>query len=416
MSVAYAQKDIIFYNLNFNFMRKILLTVMAAVLTIGATAQNAQRTMRAEMRTGAQGMQIPFKAAPAKAAQNVKKIDTGAIRAVNKLTPAGTPSKYFLDYSVYAPILSDESGELLPVLHVENDIYFDGNDVYIPSMMFTDIFRDLGMEIPYVKGEMNGDKITVPAQQYLATLNDGRRDVNLCLGKVNEKSELENTPITFYVDNGVIYTMDVLAISDEEMQGYYAFCQDVAYVPADFFPASTTHSYTATDLMDKNKKINTTVEMCEVGLNDGGTGYYIKNLFPAYGDCWVLGLCDDNGSIVIPLQGVDESGFTAPIADNQVPVGDPVILEYGNGVYTSQTDFGMFVQQERGQVGVYCYYSNAVIDATAGIGSAVTEGKEAVGTELFDLSGRRVNGAQQGVVIKVTKYADGSSDATKIVR
>ena len=42
--------------------------------------------------------------------------------------------------------------------------------------------------------------------------------------------------------------------------------------------------------------------------------------------------------------------------------------------------------------------------------------KEAVATEYYDLSGRRVSAAEKGVTIKVEKYADGTSKATKVMK
>lgn len=65
------------------------------------------------------------------------------------------------------------------------------------------------------------------------------------------------------------------------------------------------------------------------------------------------------------------------------------------------------------------YYSNLKLGApvSSGISNTVTNDvKDAVSTQYFDLSGRRINGAEKGVNIKVMKFADGTSKAVKVMK
>ncbi len=48
--------------------------------------------------------------------------------------------------------------------------------------------------------------------------------------------------------------------------------------------------------------------------------------------------------------------------------------------------------------------------------SDVKADRKIVGTEYFDLSGRRVSDAYKGLIIRVTRYADGTSSAEKIMK
>lgn len=53
---------------------------------------------------------------------------------------------------------------------------------------------------------------------------------------------------------------------------------------------------------------------------------------------------------------------------------------------------------------------------TTAISNVENSNKDVVATEYFDLSGRRISNAAQGVSIMVSKYADGTSKAIKIMK
>lgn len=68
-------------------------------------------------------------------------------------------------------------------------------------------------------------------------------------------------------------------------------------------------------------------------------------------------------------------------------------------------------------------YGDAVVEspmsdeAQVNVGTGITGiDADALGADFYDLQGRRVSGTQKGVVIKVTKNADGTSTAAKTVR
>ena len=73
-----------------------------------------------------------------------------------------------------------------------------------------------------------------------------------------------------------------------------------------------------------------------------------------------------------------------------------------------------------GEEGYYLYsniLSNMSIGAsTTAISNVENSNKDVVATEYFDLSGRRISNAAQGVSIMVSKYADGTSKAIKIMK
>lgn len=70
--------------------------------------------------------------------------------------------------------------------------------------------------------------------------------------------------------------------------------------------------------------------------------------------------------------------------------------------------------------GLYIY-SNlltglSICNTSTGISKTENSGKDAVSTEYFDLSGRRINNAAKGISIMVKKYANGTSKAVKVMK
>lgn len=404
-------------------MKKILLTVMAVLLTAGAMAQNAERTMRADGINNLSEMQTSIRTAPFTPTASLTKLSTmkKAAPGVKKAAPSGEKKVYYLDFGVYANGYTELAEYLIDKYHFESDIYVDGNKMYIPIMMLTSILDPQ----TWVEGTISADgtTVTIPTQQSIGSAQAGTQTVDLCLGKLNPTNgEIVDDPITLTIDkaSGIMMTEDYLAVTDKEKTRYFSYCMNLAYAPESFFPAATTHTYTATNY--EGEAVNTTVDIVEMSM-EGSKMCYIKNLIPYYENQWLAGAYDEQGNINIPLQGISDDMFTAPLKGQQVSIGDPVILKHDAAAkaYKSETgvSLGAFILVNQSQVQFADVYSNIVISETsAGINNAVTgdEGKEVVSSELFDLSGRRVSDTQNGVLIKVTKYADGSSNATKIIK
>ena len=65
-----------------------------------------------------------------------------------------------------------------------------------------------------------------------------------------------------------------------------------------------------------------------------------------------------------------------------------------------------------------CRYTDMTISglASTGISKIDNSDSEAVSTEYFDLSGRRINNAAKGINIMVKKYADGTTKTVKVLK
>lgn len=396
-------------------MRKILLTVMAVMLTAGAMAQTQVRISDRIEASALNGV-TPVKATPVNRLPAMK---AGAVKAVAKAAPQGTEKDYFLDYVDYPYGVG-----LSPRYHVPTKVVFaDNNKVYFQNMIYTSFIEGV-----WIEGTLSADgsKITITNEQLLADMGNGD-NVYLCKLLINEttgavSADKENeVTLDYDKTRGTIVCQegDILGLFTADYSGYYTLCEYLTYLPTDMFPAATEHDYSCVYETSEGKQ-NYSGKVKMISIEDM---CYVSGLMPDYPDAWMFGTVTADGLTFGSSQVMADDLAMAFINSNYEILDEyKLLLDEASGSYKSESGYtlvNLFATQSGG-LGFNTMHADIDLKkaGTAGIGNAVTgdEGKEAVSSELFDLSGRRVNGTQKGVVIKLTKYADGSSNATKMIK
>lgn len=396
-------------------MKKILLTVMAVMLTAGAMAQNTVQTL-GKLEATAFRSATPVKAMQAKKLPAMK---AGEARPAAKAAPQGTEKVYYLDYVDYLYNLGTT-----PRYHVSANIVFgDNNKVYLQNMIYTSMIEGV-----WIEGTLSADgsEISIANEQLLADIQGQK--LYLCKMLIDDATgqvsadKANEVKLSYDKATGIITTKDesILGVFDEGYSGFYTLLQGMTYIPGELFPAATEHDYTCTyesqqglDTYNGKVKMINIEDIC-----------YINGLMPDYPDSWVAAQATADGITIPSYQAIfDDTGMAfITAADGQIAQEYTLTLDNATDSYKSESGYALvdlFASQDGG-LGYSVMHSDISLKktGTAGIGNAVTgdEGKEVVKSELFDLSGRRVSDTQKGVVIKVTKYADGSSNTTKIIK
>lgn len=394
-------------------MKKILLTVMAVLLTAGAMAQNAGQAL-GRLDASSLNSTVPVKAMPVKKLSAMK---ADVFKAAAKAAPQGTEKEYFLDYMDYLYNLGSA-----PRYHRATKVVFaDNNKVYFQNMIFTSL-----IEGAWIEGNMSADgsTITIPNKQFLADMNGQK--LYLCKMLIdgnNNVSADQNNEVTLTYDKTteaiICKEGDILGVFNETYDGFYTFCQSLTYVPAGLFPAATEHDYSCVYEGENRQNYSGKVKM--ITIEDM---CYINGMMPDYPEAWLTATVTDGGITLESFQTVDDDIAMAFITVSGGNIAETYTLALDNASdsYKSESGIGLvnLFATNQGGMGYDILHSdiNLKKSGTTGINNAVTgdEGKEVVSSELFDLSGRRVSDTQKGVVIKVTKYADGSSNTTKIIK
>lgn len=377
------------------------ITLLLAALLLSVNMQAQKIGMKSNMND-VPGSFTTFPSCPARTSA----FPSGTRNASPAKAPAGEKQTYYLEYydAVYG---FDE-----PCIrsHVQADIIFaDGGMVYIPNMFFAS-------QLPaYVEGKLDGNTITIDGGQPVGTVDNNTyyfANVNPNTGEVSDE------PIVLTKDpQSGIWTTDSktligLYINDMVPSNLYTFCTQLNYLPESMFPAPVSCKLTAKDYYDRDVTRNLEVIKTEDGL-------YIKNIMKGYENSWIVGLYGQDGSIEIPsyqVLGDDVAGvFIDDYSYNQ-PKG-VFAYDTADGTYMLQDGLALTDMYSNGQdYSCYnMYFGMKISGLSAGI-SDIESDSQAVSTEYFDMSGRRISGAGKGVSIKVTKYADGTSKSVKVMR
>lgn len=413
-------------------MKKILLAAVALLTSAAGMAQteivkiNPQVKKQAVSLKNIRGVKLSpdMKLAP-------------ATRAAAKAMPEGEQREFFRYSYDYIYSISDDTQMLFMRADKDTLVYGSDGTVYIPNSMYTSMLPQV-----YLEGTLSADGTTlsVPAGQSLGTIEG----YDMYLYKVqftdNGQANLIETPIEYTVDANY----GVLQQVSEGEEGIYpalvgiqgqnaallTYSDMYTYIPVteQLFaqPVQRTLTCEYTNSSGQVSNVTATVEDYDAPVVNGR---FIKGFFCDNPESWAIGIYDESGNLVfVP----------------QIPADECVVVPGENTATGTNIDFGGQAAFTSGADGSYSYtgalfnvfyyagdnvnapglymngaYENISLSAPtpAGIGGVeVSDNGEAVATEYYDLSGRRVNSADKGVNIVVKKYADGTKKAVKVIK
>lgn len=312
---------------------------------------------------------------------------------------------YFCNYNhVYSEITTTSDGK-----------------AYISNMFYTSI---LGKDL-YIEGSVTSDGSIEIGYQKLADY-DGVGLYISCVDPMSGNADTEakfkikydKTDNMYYSDEGSYLGVYIDYDGSLEMDIY---CESLTYYPEDYFPEPTKYKYNFTDYY--GTPVDTTIDMVDAG----GGYFYVNNMMPGYEDAWMLG-CFYGDDIVLYSYQIAADNCLYAFLDGEGYLLPDATLTYNSEKDSYDIDSGLMlgdVIYDDGSVsgnepGMYIY-SNMLTDmsiskVSTGISKMENDGRDAVSTEYFDLSGRRISNATKGVSIMMQKYADGTSKAVKIMR
>lgn len=346
---------------------------------------------------------------------NLKKANS-ANKVKAQAAPEGTTQSYYADYGESV----DQIG-MLQRAHVKYDIVF-GNDgtVSIPNMFQ----RSIVGENIYLKGTYNEstNEITIDNNQEI--YNEDGLSLFVCNmdPETGEPSTSSKFKLTLDPTTGLISSAEDTYLgaflTDGSQNQLYTYCAYFYYYPAELFPEAVSHKYTYNDYYGSSK--STTVDIVNLG-----DICYIKNLMPEHPEAWMPGTFEgDDLTVYSYIVGDDDLALIFADATN---IAETCKFTYSNSsdAYTSESgidllDYFYYYGDSQNQAGFYlsgsCTNMTITGKSTTAISNVENSNKDVVATEYFDLSGRRISNAAQGVSIMVSKYADGTSKAIKIMK
>ena len=394
-------------------MKKILL-IAFAVLSLNAFAQTPKfrvnKTNNFETRT----------VAKSKLAERLNQLKgtTTANKVKAKAPVAGTTQTYYADYQESVTGMG-----MLQRVHVKYNIIFGNDGTISISNMF---LRSLAGNDVYLTGkydEATGE-ITIDNNQEILNINGMR----LYVCKEDGESGIEDPDNEYKLvldpEKGIVRSADeneyiALFITDGETTELYTDIKDMFYYPEDMFPAAVSHGYSYTDIYGEQQSTNidivTIQDMC-----------YIRNLAPKYPDAWIPAVINNNNIYAYSYMIGDDD--TALMFGTETEFVDYCTFYYNSSTdtYTGEsgielTDYFYYPAGDASvPEGYYlsCRYTDMTISglASTGISKIDNSDSEAVSTEYFDLSGRRINNAAKGINIMVKKYANGTTKTVKVLK
>ena len=433
-------------------MKKLILMAAVAIFSLGASAQKFKPvadfsrmhnvvTNKGELNANIEIPGLQGDVTLVKKAQTRINDD--------ELPKDGIRKDYFLFYQAYVNKMS-----YLYYRAVKQTLVFskDGKTVYIPLMMLDTTSGLDGVYIPcerQTSGEPGVDQLIVPNEYVVgqAKSSDGYvEDVKVSqLNFLSSDYEpLESNAILYYNTTTDEIIGGSYQIPDEDGNmtiqplwlGVYQgndiqpinMCTNLTYYPVNenFFDAPATRPYSYVN--DAGETVTgVATEYC---MPQYGPRFY-NGLFNNYKNSWALMLPTDTqaSSFSMTAQYLDESNVLVwgkPSDNGSVEVDDGQwsVFNYdgASDIFTQQDGdhlYDIAYVPEMNNIAVLADYSNIILGKATpvGINNVTTStDKEAVATEYYDLSGRRVSAAEKGVTIKVEKYADGTSKATKVMK
>lgn len=344
-----------------------------------------------------------------------------------RATPTGEARDYFFDRL--------ESVNGLGVFERINKVtlYFDGNTVYIPNDFSRTYFDET--EPVYITGTLSADgtTITIEPGQKVGTYQ-GMLDFYISKADPETGESVDGSIILSYnaATGQIAETTGEFEVDITSAQGYLSYSVYWSFIPAEYFTKSERTLTGEGDEPDYNLMqivpvtVNRTVE--DYCLASAGV-HVIKGLFNLYPDNYVIMSEEENGDLTVGAQVVadDEAMFVMLSNSGSININDvsTFALDAATNSYTQATGETIMNAYVTSQTpsGSFSYdtdYTNLKLSAptSSGINDITTSGmeKDAVSTQYYDLSGRRVSGAEKGVSIKVMKFADGTSKAVKVMK
>lgn len=446
-------------------MKKLILIAAVALFSLGVSAQ----------KYNAPKLATPLNVSPedAQARQvreallngNGKSVSNAATRALTRVVePEGTPNDYFLVRSELVDWLG-----FLPERLTKETVYLsaDGTKIYLPNMVWPSQF---GSTPNYVEGTVNGNVISIPAGQVVGTMQMNGVTYEFYLAAVDiQKTNLTKkiTPsydpiqlyfdssvglITWYNSTGTQYNGAYIGLFYDYTSGGYTYTNNAAYVASPSYFSHTFYADPVTRQMTYRDAYTGESGSAAVEHHITNLGlHFMKGILPDYSDVYVLfkdayeeydpktgeGIGDPIG-IMTGVQVISDNrvmfasdGTPSWNQTNMRNYSCPFIYDSTTDTYTQLATptrrlrdlWQETVENEGGSTSekyIYSHdYCDMIIGKAAGSGISGVEtstDKEAVSTEYYDLSGRRISAADKGVSIKVEKYADGTSKAVKVLK
>lgn len=413
-------------------MKKLLLAAALVLFSWGANAQETMVKVTGPVTSGAvKGLKSVKLADRISADAQARTATRAAAKA-----PAGTAADYLVydDEAVYG-FIEDNSQLLFPRMRQMSLIFGDGGKVYIPNFFLTSL---LGSET-YVEGTLDASgNIVIEPGQPIGTVSQGGYTYNFSLYKVDATTgQMSNDPITLMLDP----EPKTYVLPENEFIGAFMEQGGQTQLYTFMMNLQLTDKAELTSMVSSEKYDYTYDEMTDaeylgqkstVDAWVGEDGYMVStSLMPVYEDAMFNLVKTEGASIAFPSGLVvsdDIVGYAIQFADGGMYTANSATFTYNaaTGAYELPADYAVgglfYMADETGtdQLYINCYYSNAslkLVGGGTGISAVETADKgAAVATEYYDLSGRRVSAAAQGVSIKVEKYADGTSKAVKVVK
>ena len=358
---------------------------------------------------------------------NAQKAVRSTLSAPRKAAaPGGEAHDYFLDRVENVYNLSDfERADRMT-------IYFDGDSVYIPNCMSL-LYLDTP-DSTYIVGTLSEDKktITIDPDQAVGTYYG----MKVCIGQIDENGYLLDTPITLTYDQatGFITNNDESSLIITYLPDYgsiLGITYYLTFIPGENFTkierpltgsGETLNPYSYT--MDPIT-VNSTVEdyySAALGI------HFVKGLYDIYPDSYIIMSDDAEGNALLGAQVIadDEAILLTDDLDGGTIYLDfmsTFVFDAAEDTYTQkegETIMNGFGGSTPGTISYNTTYTGLRMGAptATGISRITASGteKDAVSTEYYDLSGRRVSGAVKGVSIRKMKFADGTSKSVKVLK
>lgn len=346
---------------------------------------------------------------------NLKKASsTNKVKA--QAAPEGTTKSYYADYGESV----DQIG-LQQRAHVKYDIVFGNDGTVSISNMF---LRTVVGEDIYLKGTYNEttNEITIDNNQEI--YNQDGLSLYVCYmdSETGEPSTSSNFKLTLDQESGIYYSAEGeylgAFLTNGSQTQLYTYCTSFYYYPTELFPEAVSHKYTYSDYYGSSQ--STTVDIVNLGEI-----FYIKNLMPEHPEAWMVGMFEGDDLIVSSY--IVASDDVSLLFGTETDLVDECRFTYSSSSdsYTSESgielfDYFYYYGDSQNAEGFYltgiCRNMTITGKSTTAISNVENSNKDVVATEYFDLSGRRISNAAQGVSIMVNKYADGTSKAVKIMK
>ena len=384
----------------------------------GANAQETMVKVTGPVTTGAvKGMKSVKVADRVSAGAQARTAARAAAKA-----PAGTAASYWVydDEAVYGFYDNEGYQLMFPRMRQMELVFGDGGKVYVPNFILTSL---LGSET-YIEGALDASgNIVIESGQLIGSVSQSGSTFNFYIYKIDPMTgaqssgpitlTLDPDPKTYYLPENEFVGAFIEQGGQMQLYTYMMNLQltDKAEITAAGL-TNVKYDYSYDELTDAEypgKK--GTVETWQ----DGEGNMVTTTIMPVYEDA-MFNLSKAEGTGINFYSGFVVEDDLVAYAIQFTADGGIYTAENATFAYNAATDSyelpadnavgALFAMEENGRLNLYinCYYTNASLkqNGTSGISAVETAGKgAAVAVEYYDLSGRRVSAAAQGVSIRV---------------